>query len=215
MKQADSVVVLSSFKSAAMLEYADAILPVAPFTETSGTFVNTEGRVQSFQAVAKPLGETRPAWKVLRVLGNLAQLDGFAQESSEDVRTEILGGTPEFAAGLDNGAAAAATLPTLGNGIERVADVPAYFADALVRRAASLQKTPDAAAPAARMSAATLAKVGLAAGDKVYVRLGDGAALLAAQCDAGVPDGCMRIAAAHASTAGLGALFGNLTVEKA
>ena len=86
MKQADTVIVLSPFKSAAALEYADAMLPVSPFSETSGTFVSTEGRVQSFYAVTKPLGETRPAWKVLRVLGNLLELDGFDYESSEAVR---------------------------------------------------------------------------------------------------------------------------------
>ncbi len=86
LKAAESVVVLSSFKNRAALDYADCLLPIAPFTETSGTFVNTEGRVQSFNAVVKPLGETRPAWKVLRVLGNLLGLAGFEQDSSEAVR---------------------------------------------------------------------------------------------------------------------------------
>ncbi len=77
-----------------MLDYADVLLPVSPFSETSGTFVNTEGRVQSFYAAAKPLGEARPAWKVLRVLGNLLDLDGFDFNSSEEVRAEVLGGQP-------------------------------------------------------------------------------------------------------------------------
>ncbi|MBI4985906.1 MAG: NADH-quinone oxidoreductase subunit G [Rhodocyclales bacterium] len=214
LNQAQTVVVLSPFKSAAALEYADAMLPVSPFSETSGSFVSSEGRVQSFQAVAKPLGETRPAWKVLRVLGNLLQLDGFAYESSEDVRAEVLGGAPEFVAGLDNGAAASASQPAAAGGLERVADVPIYFADALVRRAPSLQKTQDAAAPAARMNAATLAKLGAAAGDSLRIRQGAGVAVLAAQVDAGVPDGCVRIAAAHATTAALGAMFGQITVER-
>ena len=215
VKQAESVIVMSPFKSAAMLEYADAILPVAPFAETSGTFVNTEGRVQSFQAVAKPKGDTRPAWKVLRVLGNLLKLDGFEQDSSEDVRAEVLGAATEFAAGLDNGVEAAPVLTAAALAVERVADVPIYFADPLVRRSAPLQKTADAAVPAARMNAATLAKFGLAAGDRVRVRQGAGEAQLAAQLDSGLPDGCIRVAAAHAATAALGALFGNLTVEKA
>ena len=73
---ADFVVVMSPYKGKS-LDYADVLLPIAPWTETSGTFVNTEGRVQSFNAVVKPLGETRPAWKVLRVLGNLLGLAGF------------------------------------------------------------------------------------------------------------------------------------------
>ncbi len=170
--QAASVIVLSPFKSAAALEYADAILPVSPFSETSGTFVNTEGRVQSFQAAARPLGETRPAWKVLRVLGNLLELSGFDYDSSEEVRDEVLGGRLEFVGGLDNTVAGVTPDLSAGSGLERVADVPIYFADPLVRRAASLQQTRDAEAPTARMNAATLAKLGLAAGDEVRVRAG-------------------------------------------
>ncbi|MBS3916386.1 MAG: NADH-quinone oxidoreductase subunit G, partial [Sulfuritalea sp.] len=93
LKGADLVVAMTPFKTRA-IDYAHVILPIAPFTETSGTFINTEGRVQSFNAVVKPLGETRPAWKVLRVLGNLLGLAGFEQESSEAVRTEALAGGP-------------------------------------------------------------------------------------------------------------------------
>jgi NADH-quinone oxidoreductase subunit G len=85
MQAADMVVALSAYKHQAT-EYADVLLPIAPFTETSGTFVNTEGRVQSFKGTVKPLGETRPAWKVLRVLGNLLKVAGFDQETSEAVR---------------------------------------------------------------------------------------------------------------------------------
>jgi NADH-quinone oxidoreductase subunit G len=215
MKQADTVIVLSPFKSAAALEYADAILPVSPFSETSGTFVSTEGRVQSFYAVTKPHGETRPAWKVLRVLGNLLKLDGFDHESSEAVRDEVLGGKPEFVAGLDNALTAAVRLSAANdNGLERVADVPIYSADPLTRRAPGLQQTKDAVAPAARMNAATLARVGVADGQQVRVRAGDGEAVLAAALDTGVPDNCVRVAAAHASTSNLGATTGAVTVER-
>ena len=141
LKQAQSVVVLTSFKSEAMLAAADCLLPVSPFTETSGTFVNMEGRAQSFAAAVRPLGETRPAWKVLRVLGNLLRLDGFGHESSEDVRNEVLGGTPEFAPGLDNALSGVAIdlIDLSGGGAQ--AAVPMYAVDPLVRRAASLQRT--------------------------------------------------------------------------
>jgi len=216
LKQAQSVIVMSPFKSAAALEYADAILPVSPFSETSGTFVNTEGRVQSFHAVTKPLGETRPAWKVLRVLGNLLELPGFNYESSEQVREEVLGGKPEFVSGLDNGLNGVAINITVAPAaMERVADVPIYFADALVRRAPSLQVSADAGAPVARMNAATLAKARVSAGASVRVKSVAGEATLTAQLDAGLPDNCVRVAAAHAATAGLGAMFGALTVERA
>ena len=83
LAQAEMVVTLSPFK--ANLEFSDVLLPIAPFTETPGTFVNAEGRVQSFHAVVKPLGETRPAWKVLRVLANLLGLPGFDFESAQEV----------------------------------------------------------------------------------------------------------------------------------
>jgi len=216
LKQAQSVIVMSPFKSAAALEYADAILPVSPFSETSGTFINTEGRVQSFHAVTKPLGETRPAWKVLRVLGNLLDLPGFNYESSEQVREEVLGGKPEFVSGLDNGLnGVAINIAAAPAAMERVADVPIYFADALVRRATSLQASADAGVPVARMNAATLAKAGVSAGASVRVKSAAGEATLTAQLDAGLPDNCVRVAAAHAAVVGLGAMFGALTVERA
>ena len=83
---------LSAYKGQHALNgnYADVLLPVAPFTETSGTFINTEGRVQTFNGVVAPLGETRPAWKVLRVLGNMLELDGFDFDTPEQVRSEVL-----------------------------------------------------------------------------------------------------------------------------
>ncbi|HEX8988612.1 MAG TPA: NADH-quinone oxidoreductase subunit NuoG [Rhodocyclaceae bacterium] len=215
MRAADSVIVLSPFKSEAVLDYADAILPVSPFTETSGSFVNTEGRVQSFQAVCHPKGDTRPGWKVLRALGSVLELPGFEYESSEDVRNELLGAGTQFVAGLDNGASGSPKLDAAAGGIERVADVPVYFADPLVRRAPSLQKTKDAAMPAARMNKAMLGKLGLAAGDRVRVTDGGVEVVLAAELDAHLPDGCVRVAAGHAATALIGPMFGNLNVEKA
>jgi NADH-quinone oxidoreductase subunit G len=219
LQQAETVVVLSPFKSEAAMAYADAILPVSPFAETSGTFVNMEGRAQSFQAVNRPLGDTRPGWKVLRVLGNLLKLDGFDHESSEAVRDEIFGATrPEFVDGLDN-AIEDVTLDLAsgsgGSGLERIADVPIYFADPLVRRAPSLQRTRDAAAPTARMNAATLARLGLTAGACVKVSGGGAPSQLIAALDAGLADNCVRVAAGHASTATLGALGGAVTVERA
>ncbi len=215
LSQAAVVVVLSPFKSQAMLDYAAVLLPVSPFSETSGSFVNTEGRVQSFYAAAKPLGESRPAWKVVRVLGNLLKLDGFEQNSSEDVRDEVLGGTPEFVSGLENGIDLVPNLAASSGGLERIADVPIHFADALVRRAPALQNAADSAAPTARMNAATLAKHGLLAGDTVKIGAGDTAQVaLVAQLDNGLPDNTLRVAAAHADTQALGAMFSVLSVEK-
>jgi NADH-quinone oxidoreductase subunit G len=212
MRNAGFVVALSAFRHQAA-EYAHVMLPIAPFTETSGTFVSTEGRVQSFHATVKPLGEARPGWKVLRVLGNLLGFAGFDYETSEQVKAACLGA--DHAGRLSNRIELPVAVPGAGaGGLQRVADVPAYFADALVRRADALQRTRDAKAPAARLNAATLASLGLAAGDRVRLRQGTGEAELSVVLDASVPDQCVRVAAAHAATAGLGAMFGELKLEK-
>ncbi len=216
LAQAKMVVLFSAFKHEPALAYADVLLPMAPFTETSGTFVNTEGRIQSFAGVVRPAGDARPAWKILRVLGNVLDLEGFGYNTSEEVRDQVLGGASEFATGLDNGLnGVTLQLPQAGQGMERIADVPIHFADPMARRAPALQRTRDAAAPAARMAAATLAQLGLQAGDLVRVRQGQGGAELAAALDEGVPAGCVRVAAAHASTAALGEMFGAISVERA
>ena len=214
LKQAKMVVLMGTFQNVAALEYADVMLPISPFSETSGTFINAEGRVQSFHGVVKPLGDARPGWKVLRVLGNLLDLPGFDYTSSEAVRDEVLDAGAAFASGLDNGLnGLAIKLPEATSGLERIADVPIYFADPLVRRATALQKTHDAAKPTARLNTATLAQLGLTAGDSVRVSQGQGSALLTAESDNKVPAGCVRVAAAHASTAALGEMFGPITVE--
>ena len=217
LKQASLVVYMSAFKHAPALEYADVMLPVSPFTETSGTFVNTEGRVQSFNGVTKPRGDARPAWKLLRVLGNVLNLDGFSYATSEEVRDEVLGKGVEFAAGLSNeltGVSVSAPAAT-ANGLQRIADVPINFADPMARRSPALQQTADAVAPTARMNEETLAQLGLADKAQVRVRQGSGEAVLAAKLDNGVPAGCVRVAAAHSSTVALGDMFGSISVERA
>jgi len=214
--QAALTVALSAFKSATLLETADVLLPIAPYTETSGTFVSTEGRVQSFNGVVRPLGDARPGWKVLRVLGNVLALPGFDYDSSEQVRDEILPAGCEFASGLDNGIATLSAPVAEETGkLQRIADVPIHFADPLARRAPALQQTRDAAPPAARMSASTAAGLGLADRAPVVVRQGQGEARLSVQIDETVPAACVRVAAAHATTAALGDMFGPITVERA
>jgi len=208
------VVALSAFQSASLREVADVMLPIAPFTETSGTFVNCEGRAQSFHAVARPLGETRPAWKVLRVLGNLLQLSGFDYNDSEAVRADALAG--DTAARLDNRVSdVALSAPVSSSGaLERVADVPIYFADPLVRRAPALQRTRDAAAPLARVAPATLAALGLKGGERVRLVQGRAAAELCIVVDDKLAEGCVRVAAAHPDTATLGPMSGEISVER-
>lgn len=213
MQAAEMVVVLTPFKNVAN-EFADVMLPIAPFSETSGTFVNAEGRVQSFHGVVKPLGETRPAWKVLRVLGNLLALKGFDFETSEEVRAEALGDVTAIASRLSNQSAAKPTVSPAASGLERIADVPIYANDSLVRRATSLQLTADARAPFASLPQTLWSQLGLLDGDKVRVSQGAAHAVLPAKLDATLAATAVRVPAGHSDTAALGAMFGAITVEK-
>jgi NADH-quinone oxidoreductase subunit G len=131
LQGAEMVVAMSAFKHG--MDYADVLLPISPFSETAGTFVNCEGRAQSFNGTVKPLGETRPAWKVLRVLGNLLGLSGFDYENSEAIRDEALGkGNTDLSAKLSNVAKLAPTAAKFGNGEQ--AGTPDRPADLLRRR---------------------------------------------------------------------------------
>jgi NADH-quinone oxidoreductase subunit G len=213
LQSADMVVALTPFLNAAV-ECADVLLPVAPFSETSGTFVNAEGRVQSFHGVVKPLADTRPGWKVLRVLGNLLGLQGFAFETSEEVRAEALPG--DVSARLDNGCSVTVTLvPASNEDLERVADVVIYGADPLVRRATSLQLTADARPPAASVSSAVWSRLGLTDGALVRVIQGDAQAVLPARLDTTLAPNAVRVPTGRAETATLGPMFGPISVAKA
>lgn len=142
---AGMVVTLSPFKT--NLDISDVLLPIAPFTETSGSFVNAEGRLQSFHAVVRPLGETRPAWKVIRVLGNLLGLAGFDADSSQAVLASALPGVASGAvvdAARLNNASTAAVDTAPASAEPCVASI--YQLDSLVRRAPALQLTADARA---------------------------------------------------------------------
>ncbi len=214
---AEFVIALSAFKGDAP-EYADVILPVAPFTETAGTFVNMEGLVQSFNGVVKPLGEARPAWKVLRVLANLLGLAGFDQDSVSAIRNEIAPDLQAFVAGKLNNSIGGVKLEmpaAPAAAIERVGEVPIYSGDALVRHASSLQKTSDAKlARLARLAPDVAEAIGVADGQKVRITQGMGSVSMAAKRDSALPAGTVRVAAAMAETAALGPMFGTVTIEK-
>jgi NADH-quinone oxidoreductase subunit G len=214
---AEMVVAMSPFKHG--MDYADVLLPISPFSETAGTFVNCEGRAQSFNGTVKPLGETRPAWKVLRVLGNLLGLTGFDYDTAESIRDEALGkGVTDLSSKLNNIsklAPSAASRSEESGSLQRLADVPIYFADAIARRSEPLLRTADGQQPLARLPKALAEKLGVKAGDVVKVTQGTGSALLVADIDARLPANVVRVAAAHPATATLGAMFGTITVEKA
>ena len=206
---AEFVVLLTPWKHS--LDFAHVLLPIAPFTETAGTFVNIEGRAQSFYATVNPLGETRPAWKVLRVLGSLLGRPGFDFDTIDQVRSACLHGV-DIASRLSNRInLETLASPVSASGIQRIADVPIYSTDPLVRRSPPLQKTKEARPPKARMNSRLLQRLGISAGQGVLV---NGSVKLAVALDETVPDECVRISTAHPSTASIGPMFGRVTLEK-
>ncbi|MBC8023283.1 MAG: NADH-quinone oxidoreductase subunit G, partial [Burkholderiales bacterium] len=164
LSKAEFSVVLSAYRNPTT-EAAHVILPITPFTETAGTFVNMEGRAQSFNAVVKPQGDARPGWKVLRMLGALLDLPGFHPETIEDVRRQVAPDLGAWArAGLGNVAESFTwELRTPSGDVERVAEFGIYAGDPIVRRSPSLQKTADGnASRTARFNARTMARLGVA-----------------------------------------------------
>jgi NADH-quinone oxidoreductase subunit G len=210
------VVALTPWASAAMKTCTHVLLPIAPYTETAGTFVNAEGRWQSFAGVAASYAGSRPGWKVLRVLGNRLGLDGFDYTSSEEVRDELRRRVDAAAVADQRGSGPVAALPSGRQGLERIGDVAIHSADALVRRAAALQKTPDAlAAAVARLCAAQAAQSGVSGAEFVRLTQGGRRVTLPLQIDARVPAGCLWLPSGTPATAGLGPSYGPIGIEPA
>jgi NADH-quinone oxidoreductase subunit G len=134
---AERVIAITPFASPALREVAHVLLPMGTYAETFGTYVNFEGRWQSFPGAAQPVGEARPGWKVLRVLGNALGLSAFEYQSAEEVRDEVQRACIEPLAT----AYAGSLEPSASRQPAAVVDVPMYQVDALVRRAPSLQRT--------------------------------------------------------------------------
>ena len=208
------VVSLTAYRTDAMDEYADALLPIAGFAETSGTYVNMEGTWQSFEGSLPAPGESRPAWKVLRVLGNLLELGGFDQVASTEVRDELRGLVGESGP-VQSPWPLPSSTPDKLDGTERVGDVPIYAVDPVVRRAPALQRTRDAALAEATVSASFAMTLGLKAGDKVALRQNGHAATALLGIDPSVPDGCVRVPSGMPASEALGPAFGPMEISKA
>jgi NADH-quinone oxidoreductase subunit G len=217
LAKANTVIALSAYKSADLLEVADVILHISTFTETVSTFVNAEARIQTSQPAVKPLGDSRPAWKVLRVLGGLLNLDGFLYNMPEEVLGEALG--DNYFTKLGN--QAAATSLSNGNvspfaGLERLSDVGIYAGDQIVRRSSALQLTRDAKrGNQVGLGQSLFNELGLKEGDVVRVTQGGQSADLPVILEANLAQGAVRISAGTLASAQLGSMFGPVTVSKA
>ncbi len=217
LAKANTVIALSAYKSADLLEVADVILPISTYTESVSTFVNSEGRAQTIQPAVKPLGDSRPAWKVLRVLGGLLNLDGFLYNMPEEVLGEALG--ENYCTKLNNQSAATSLIngnATPSAGLERLSDVGIYAGDQIVRRSSALQLTRDAKrGNQVGLGQALFNELSLKEGDAVRVTQGGQSVDLPATLEANLAKGAVRISAGTMASAQLGSMFGPVTVSKA
>lgn len=203
LRAAKLVIALTPFQAGLIEHEADVLLPIATLAETSGTLINFESREQSFSAAVLPVGEARPGWKVLRVLGNMLGLDGFDYSSSEDVlsafKAEIKSEHPQKL----NDEIFIHIEKKRPEGLQRVAVVPPYSVDGVVRRAQSLQQTQLRGQTILIINGQTAHSVGLIDGGVATVTQGGGNAVLSVVVDHRLPDNCVLIPAALSETATL------------
>ncbi len=209
---AEFVVQASAFVGNAK-QYADVLLPIAPSTETSGTFINIAGQVQSFKAAVRPLGETRPGWKVLRVLGNLLGLDGFEFNSSEEVLKAFM--PANLSTLLNNVVPEQTVAGTVLNGkLELAAYAPIYDTDSLVRRAESLRKTKAAKPALVQISVQTANALAVKTGDTVQLTDSEGGTLQAAVLvNKTIAENTVLVPMGRIETQSLRAVFGGAVLE--
>jgi NADH-quinone oxidoreductase subunit G len=216
LSAAECVVSLTAYRTDAMLDYADVLLPVAPFAETSGTYVNMEGTWQSMAGAVTPPGEARPAWKVLRVLGNLFDLEDFDYQDSAEVLREARDRIANVAPSTPGQSSIKAADARKDDGsIFRIGSVPMYATDPLVRRAPALQRTADGGFRGVRINSGLAGRLGVRDGEEAVVQQNGTRKTFAVVVDDTVPDGCAGLAAGVAETAGLGPSFGPMNIEKA
>lgn len=216
MKSAQSVIALTAYASENLLDYADVLLPITPFTETAGSFINMAGTLQSFNGVVRPLGQSRPAWKVLRVLANLLNLPNFDYDNVEAIRSVFV--PCDIKSTLNNQYNDLKTLvfnaAVIPGGLQRLGEVPMFSKDSITRRATALQKTVHAAIPKVYLHTETLIAQGLQNGDFVLVINGNDHVKLQVKADDVLAKNTIRLAAAKEETLVLGGLFDPLVLEK-
>lgn len=217
MEQAECVISISPYANANMLSNADIILPSAAYSETSGTYVNAEGNWQSFKAASKSFAEARPAWKILRVLGNVLEIEGFDYVSSSDVRKELKVSCDSVTE-VSNSYEVTGIYTTLDkddNKLQRVGVVADYCADSLQRRATSLQKT-DLLQDAVQLNSAEIKRLDLQAvidqDGNVSVKQGAVSIDMPLLENNTIPDGCAFVLSGTQSSSELGSAFGTIEI---
>ena len=221
MENAEFVVQISPFVSQSVKSYANVLLPMAAFAEAAGTYINCEGKDQASKVAASPKGEARPAWKILRVLGNFLESEGFDYISLDDVMQDISQST-NFATLAPRSKLSEWRISqslSAGNGtgenqLFRIADMPMYRGDVTLRYADALQDTADNLGPCVTINPATLDSLSVAENDQVIVRNGSDSATLPLKADTAVAVNCAHVSAGYLETASLGGHV-SVTLEKA
>ncbi|MEX0614267.1 MAG: molybdopterin-dependent oxidoreductase, partial [Methylophaga sp.] len=217
MQQAGFVVAINRFWSNSIRDHADVMLPLAAFAETSGTFIGLDGQWQSFTGAVAPRGDSRPGWKILRVLGNLSNVPDFDYVASTDIRDEIADSltideptqTTQFIPAEPD-----AIADKSANHLELISDVAMYRTDSLLRRSEALQQTPEnQQAMITRMHPDTAEKMDLADADRLQLRQGDCVIEVALLLDKDIARGCLYLPVATQNSSELGAAFGLVTVS--
>ncbi|MCK4863991.1 MAG: NADH-quinone oxidoreductase subunit G [Gammaproteobacteria bacterium] len=193
VNDADFVISMTPYVTEEMKAYADVLLPVSPSSETSGTYVNAEGTWQSFTGAVTPLAETRPAWKVLRVLGNIFELDGFDYITSEDVRDEAKDQAAAIDATNKMQWRCPKTLAKEAENIQRIGVLPIYAVDSVVRRSDALQQTEDAIPACVIINAETAKQNNIQDEDDVVVIQNKAKIKLRVYIEDSIPDNCVVI----------------------
>ncbi|GAB4358653.1 MAG: NADH-quinone oxidoreductase subunit NuoG [Gammaproteobacteria bacterium] len=212
LAEAERVVALTAFRSAALERVSDVLLPIAAFAETSGTYVNGQGDWQSFSGAVPPPGEARPAWKVLRVLGNLLQAEDFEYNSSDEVLQELRDKQGSASAGSTVGTVPPRR-PAEGT-LLRIGETPIYAVDPIVRRASALQQTRDADCAVIRIAPQLAERLGLADGDNATATQAGKQVTLPVVVDERVADGAVWLAAGIEATAELGPAMGPIELAR-
>lgn len=215
LQQAGLVVCMTPFATEAMLTYADFILPVTPYTETAGTFVNATGQLQSFKAAVLPHGDSKPAWKVLRVLANFFELPGFEYRSTQALQSELHAGVAQLTRQDYQMTTAGTRAKSDSRALHRLTPWPMYRSDALVRRSEPLQETyRKSDYHSVGLHPDTAVRLGFADGQLVTAKQGTSQVTLPLRFDARLAPDVVWLPAAMEMTAGFGMAESEITLER-
>lgn len=214
LNAADFVVSLSPFMSAVQAEIADVLLPIAPFTETDGTFVNVEGRWQSFSAASPPFADVRPGWKVLRVLGNLFELKGYEYVCATEVKEECQKLLAQVKAPEENIQLEVKNSKNSDQKLKLIFEWPMVCTDALTRRAAALQEALSLTYKTININSNTAKQLGINEGKTLHIKQGGKHIELPVSINDRVPDHSILIPKGIEATSGFGDIFADITVQQ-